>query len=69
MLLSISPTQTRIYTIVRARELNPEFPRIVGGLCWDVGREYCNPRNPKYDICPFVEFCKREVKSEIDIWT
>lgn len=59
----------RIYTIVKARELNPEFPGIVGGLCWEVGRKYCNPRNPKCDICPFAEFCKKEVKSEIDIWT
>jgi len=58
----------RIYTIVKARELNPEFPGIVDGLCWKVGREYCNPRNPKCSICPLEGFCKKEMKNEIDIW-
>lgn len=46
------------------QELNPEFPSIVDGLCWEVGREYCNPRKPKCNTCPFADFCKKEIMSE-----
>lgn len=48
---------SRIYTICKAREINPEFPGVVDGLCWEVGRNYCNPRNPKCAKCPFDDFC------------
>lgn len=48
---------SRIYTICKAREINPEFPGVVDGLCWEVGRSYCNPRNPKCAKCPFDDFC------------
>ena len=59
----------RIYTIVKARELNPEFPGLVDGLCWEVGRKYCSPKNPKCESCPFEIFCEKAVINEIDIWT
>jgi endonuclease-3 len=48
----------KIYTICSARELNPEFPGIVDGICWEVGRNYCSPRNPKCFECLFMRFCK-----------
>jgi endonuclease III len=47
----------KIYTICKARELHPEFPGVVDGLCWKVGRNYCKPRNPKCKDCPFNDFC------------
>lgn len=63
------PDIARIYTICKARELNPEFPGLVSGLCWEVGREFCNPSHPKCDMCPFTEFCMKEVKNiRMDIW-
>jgi endonuclease III len=62
------PEIVRIYIICRARELNPEFPGIVDGLCWEVGRNFCSPRKPKCGDCQFAGFCMKEVKSEIDIW-
>lgn len=58
----------RIYTIAKARELNPEFPGIVDGLCWEVGREFCNPRDPKCEKCPFGAFCKKDIVNETDVW-
>lgn len=58
----------RIYTIAKARELNPEFPGVVDGLCWEVGREFCNPRKPKCENCSFGIFCKKAVMDEIDVW-
>ena len=58
----------RIYTILKARELYPEFPGIVDHVCWGVGRDYCHPKNPKCHGCPFGQFCEKIVQSAIDIW-
>jgi len=58
----------RIYIIAKARELNPDFPGIVDGLCWEVGRDFCNPRDPKCEKCPFGAFCKKEIVNETDVW-
>ncbi len=58
----------RIYTICKARELNPEFPGIVDGLCWEVGRYYCNPSKPKCGDCPFSSFCERKIFNKADVW-
>jgi len=59
----------RIYTILKARELHPEFPGIVDYICWIVGREYCHPRNPKCESCSFVQFCEKKIQSEVSIWS
>jgi endonuclease III len=59
---------SKIYTIVKARELNPEFPGIVDGLVWEVGREYCSASNPKCSMCKFNNFCKKEILNSIEIW-
>ncbi|RNC29008.1 MAG: Endonuclease III [Candidatus Dichloromethanomonas elyunquensis] len=58
----------RIYTIVRARELNPEFPGLVDGLCWEVGREFCRPGKPKCENCPLGTFCEKVILEEINVW-
>ncbi len=53
----------KIYTIVKARELNKSFPGVVDGLCWEVGKYYCRPNNPKCMECPLNSFCESRVKS------
>lgn len=58
----------RIYTICKSRELNPEFQGIVDGLCWEVGRYFCNPSKPKCSKCPFNSFCERRIISKADVW-
>lgn len=58
----------RIYTIVKARELNPEFPGLVDGLCWEVGREFCNPNKPKCEACPFSKFCEKVILKGHEVW-
>lgn len=58
----------RIYTICKAREMNPEFPGIVDGLCWEVGRYFCNPSKPKCSKCPFNGFCELRIISKADVW-
>lgn len=50
----------RIYTVCRARDISPEFPGLMDGLCWEVGRNYCQANNPKCTSCPFDYFCEKK---------
>ena len=52
---------SKIYTICKAGELHPEFPGVVDGLCWEVGRKYCSKQNPKCTQCRFNEFCAKVI--------
>ena len=44
--------------IYKARELNPEFPGIIDPVCFEIGRNYCRPANPKCDQCPVRNECQ-----------
>ncbi len=43
-----------VYT---ARELNPEYPGIFDLSCWEIGRKWCRPKNPKCDECYLSNYC------------
>jgi endonuclease III len=43
--------------IVRAREMNPEYPGILDLLLWDLGRERCRPTNPGCHGCNWKDRC------------
>ncbi len=45
-----------IYT---ARELNPTYPGIFDLSCWEIGRQWCSPRNPKCDDCYLNNYCPK----------
>ena len=51
----------------KAREINPEFPGIIDSICFDIGRQYCRPENPKCDQCPLLKECKYNLKSSSSI--
>lgn len=40
-----------------ARQINPPYPGIIDKCCWNVGRDYCNPSNPKCGQCPLNNIC------------
>lgn len=63
-----NPEIARIYTVIKARELNPEFPGLIDGLCWVVGREFCSPREPKCGTCHFKSFCEKKIESSTGVW-
>lgn len=51
--------------IYSARELNPEYPGIFDLSCWEIGKEWCHPNNPKCENCYLNEYClKKMVKTE-----
>ena len=43
--------------IYRARELNPEFPGILDLPAWQIGREWCKPKNPRCSQCFMKRLC------------
>lgn len=44
-------------TIYKARELYPCYPGIIDVACWEIGREYCRPKNPDCESCPMSSCC------------
>lgn len=56
--LGLTPTEDNPETtIFKARELSPEFPGIIGMACWEIGKTWCRPRNPKCTSCPLNRLC------------
>jgi endonuclease III len=51
---------TREMVIYKARELHPEFPGIIDSSCWEIGKNWCHPRNPDCGNC-VVKNCAREL--------
>ncbi len=47
----------RTLAIYKAREINPQYPGVIDGLFWNVGRNHCHPSNPSCQECVFTEVC------------
>jgi endonuclease III len=47
--------------IYKARELNPEFPGIIDFSCWEIGRTWCKPKNPKCYECIVKDACNKAI--------
>lgn len=45
--------------IYKARELNPDFPGIIDFSCWEIGRTWCKPKNPKCEECIVKNGCEK----------
>ena len=45
----------------KARELCPEFPGIIDYPLWEIGREWCHPKNPECDTCVMNHVCANRV--------
>lgn len=42
-----------------AKEINPLFPGIFDFSCWEIGRNWCHPRNPECEECYLNEYCEK----------
>ncbi|MBU0894658.1 MAG: iron-sulfur cluster loop [Nanoarchaeota archaeon] len=47
--------------LYKARELNPIYPGIFDLSCWEIGREWCRPTNPKCEQCYLNEHCEKNM--------
>ncbi len=43
----------------KARELHPEFPGLLDFPCWNIGKNWCKPRNPKCGQCYMNPVCPK----------
>ena len=44
-----------------AREFNPSYPGIFDLSCWEIGREWCKPRNPSCEKCYLAHSCPKNL--------
>jgi len=47
-----------IYT---AREIYPEYPGILDIICWNIGKHWCRPENPKCSECYLEDYCPKNL--------
>ncbi len=41
------------------RELNQEYPGIFDLPTWEIGRNWCHPKNPECDKCYLSKYCPK----------
>lgn len=61
-ILPDSESDDRTSAIYRAREINPQYPGVLDGLFWEVGRNYCHPTSPSCQECTLNNVCKQYEK-------
>ena len=47
--------------IYKARSLHPSFRGIFDKCCWNIGREFCHPSNPKCSKCVLASICSKNI--------
>lgn len=47
--------------IYKARELNPDYPGVLDLSCWEIGRNWCKPLNPKCNKCYLGDYCEKRL--------
>ena len=43
--------------VYKAKELHPDFPGMMDSPCWEIGRNWCKPRNPVCSECYVKDLC------------
>jgi len=55
----ISKNASNDELIYCARELNPKYPGIFDLSAWQIGRNWCHPKNPNCESCYLDEYCPK----------
>lgn len=55
----INENATANEIIYRAKEINPKYPGILDLPCWEVGTNWCRPKNPKCSECLLDKYCPK----------
>lgn len=51
------PDATTEQLIYKARALHPSFPGIMDSPCWEIGRTWCKPKEPRCGECYMQDCC------------
>jgi uncharacterized HhH-GPD family protein len=57
----LTDAEDKKQTILKARELNPEFPGIIDYACWKIGKDWCHPANPECENCIIRHNCTKRI--------
>jgi len=58
--LGLIPQQAKNEEVMYcARELNPNYPGAFDLPCWEIGKEWCKPRNPECEQCYLNSCCPK----------
>ena len=57
----ISQNASNDELIQSARELNPEYPGIFDLPCWEIGRNWCKPKEPDCMSCYLEPYCPKKI--------
>ena len=60
--LGLVESEERNAVIYKAKEISPDFPGLLDGVCWKFGREFCHPQNPECAKCPLKNVCATNMK-------
>lgn len=55
--LGVSVAETEVAAIKATRSMNPEYPGILDGALWEIGRRWCNASTPNCPACPMQSLC------------
>lgn len=56
--LGLCPPDVSVEQVIyKARALYPEFPGMMDLPCWEIGRNWCRPRNPMCSGCYMNDLC------------
>lgn len=57
--LGLAPNDATVEQLIfRARGLHPEFPGLMDFPTWEIGRNWCKPRNPDCGRCFMEDLCE-----------
>jgi len=56
----VSDKATAEELVYKARSLHPEYPGLLDNPAFEIGRNWCRPRNPKCGECYMSDLCPRE---------
>ncbi len=57
--LGVSPAKNEYEAMRAAQHLSPDFPGLIDGPLWSIGRNWCHPTNPDCPSCPLTACCER----------
>ena len=55
----VSPEASIDSVVYKARAMCPEYPGIIDGACWEIGRTWCHPTAPDCKNCLVNDVCKK----------
>jgi endonuclease III len=56
--LGLCPPDANVEQVVyKAKALYPKFPGMMDLPCWEIGRNWCKPRDPECRSCYMNELC------------